>query len=114
MVIAAALACSRLLDGPGAVRAAALCWIFGPLVFSFLSRQHVGKWTWGAAVLNALVQGAAAVMLEQPDLLAPDADVTFGAHMAELHSRFEMLLYGSRLFGLVWAVPYMLSKNRRI
>ena len=114
VVIFAALACSRLLEGPDAVRAAALCWTFLPLVFTFLSRQHVGKWTWGAAVLNALVQGAAAVLLEQPDLLAPDADVTFGVHMAELHARFEMLLYGSRLFGLVWAVPYILSKNRRI
>lgn len=114
IVIVGALASSRLLEGPGAVRAAALCWIFGPLVFTFLSRQHVGKWTWGAAVLNALVQGVVAVLLERPDFLAPNADVTFGAHMAELEARFEMLLYGSRLFGLVWAIPYMLSKNRRV
>lgn len=114
-VMGAALGSFHWLEGADSVRGQSMALLFGPLIVTFLSRQFVGRLTWVAAIANALVQSAAAVALERPDfLMADDAHGDLLTHVEMMQSRFEYVLYGARFFVLVWAVPYVMGRRKKI
>ncbi len=117
LVMAASFGATRLVAGADAAMASTLVWLFFPLVLTFLSRRYVGRITWGAAGVNAVLQGAAATVLAVPTLLWPvpeDVGNAWVIYQEELTSGLTMLLYSSRIIGLLWAAPYLMSRRRSI
>lgn len=117
LVIGAAFG-ARLLDPSIALRASTLAWLFGPVIVTFLSRAHVGRITWGVTVLNALVQGAIAFVIERPDLVvggpAGESTEELLLWSESVRSTLEWFVYGSAAMGLVWVLTYLANRRRPV